>query len=222
MSIANKLRYTLTCMLLLLYGSSSMQAQNNPKITSDALIYDFGTFEEAKGNVSHVFKIKNTGDAPLVMTRITASCGCTQPEWTKSPIAPGQTGDVKVTYNPKGRPGPFYKTISIYSNADKKSFSLGIKGNVTPKPLQPTFVYPYAIGNLKLENRQILYNTVRPDELASQNIHVINEGKTSVSIEFGKIPPYLTVAANPEKLMPGETGEISILLNAKQIGRAHV
>ena len=60
MSIANKLRYTLTCMLLLLCGS--MQAQNNPKITSDALIYDFGTFEEAKGNVSHVFKIKNTGE----------------------------------------------------------------------------------------------------------------------------------------------------------------
>ena len=60
--------------------------------------FDFGTIKEANGNVSHVFKIKNTGDAPLVLTRVIASCGCTTPEWTKEPIAPGKTGDIKITY----------------------------------------------------------------------------------------------------------------------------
>ena len=70
------------------------------------------------------------GDAPLVLTRVIASCGCTTPEWTKEPIAPGKSGDVKITYNPAGRPGVFAKAISIYSNGKKGSYILTIKGKV--------------------------------------------------------------------------------------------
>ena len=54
----------------------------------------------------------------------------TTPEWTKEPIAPGQTGDIKITYDPKGRPGPFSKTISVYSNGKTGSFILTIRGEV--------------------------------------------------------------------------------------------
>ena len=105
----------------ILFAISSISAQNNARIIADELIYNFGTIGESDGLASHIFTIKNTGNGPLVITRITASCGCTQPEWTKEPIAPGKTGEVKVTYNPKGRPGPFYKTIAIYSNGKKGS-----------------------------------------------------------------------------------------------------
>ncbi|MFA6877071.1 MAG: DUF1573 domain-containing protein, partial [Parabacteroides sp.] len=80
--------------------------------------------------VSHVFKIDNTGSAPLVLTRVIASCGCTTPEWTKEPIAPGKSGDVKLIYDPKNRPGPFTKTVSIYSNGKKGSYILTIRGEV--------------------------------------------------------------------------------------------
>ena len=201
----------------ILFAVNSMLAQNKAQIGADVLIHNFGTIGELNGLASHIFTIKNTGDAPLVITRITASCGCTQPEWSKEPIAPGKTGQVKVTYNPKGRPGPFYKTISIYSNGKKGSFSLGIKGNVTPKEAQPIFTYPYAIGDLKLETKQVFYNTIRPEETLGHKIHVINEGKTSLNIQIGKIANYLNVTATPTKLSPGEVGEISVLLDAKQI-----
>ena len=93
-------------------------AQQGAQILSDRLTYNFGTIAEADGFASHTFTIKNTGDAPLVITRVTASCGCTRPEWTKSPIAPGKTVK-QITYNPKGRPGPFYKTVSIFSNGKR-------------------------------------------------------------------------------------------------------
>ena len=121
-------------------------AQQGAQILSDELTYNFGTIAEADGFASHTFTIKNTGDAPLVITRVTASCGCTRPEWTKSPIAPGKTGEVKITYNPKGRPGPFYKTVSIFSNGKKGSYSLAIKGNVAPKPSQPVFTFYSAVS----------------------------------------------------------------------------
>ncbi len=104
--------------------------QKQAVISAKETIYDFGEINEADGKVSHTFVIDNTGDAPLVLTRVIASCGCTTPEWTKEPIAPGKSGDVKITYNPAGRPGVFAKTISIYSNGKKGSFILTIKGKV--------------------------------------------------------------------------------------------
>lgn len=200
-------------------------AQNNAKIMADELTYNFGNIAEADGPASHVFVVKNTGEGPLVITRITASCGCTQPEWTKEPIGAGKTGEVKVTYNPKGRPGPFYKTISIFSNGQKGSYSLAIKGNVTPKPAGPVFTYPYSIGDLKLHTKTILYSTIRPDETTGEKINILNDGKAPLTIHLGKVPHYLTVQAQPSVLKPGETGEITILMNAeaaKRKGRVSV
>ncbi len=122
------LLFILTAMLLSV-GSLSAQ-EKQAVISAKETIFDFGTIKEVDGKVTHAFVIENTGDGPLVMTRVIASCGCTTPEWTKEPIAPGKTGDVNITYNPAGRPGPFVKTISIYSNGKKGSYILTIKGKV--------------------------------------------------------------------------------------------
>lgn len=164
-------------------------AQQGAQILSDELTYNFGTIAEADGFASHTFTIKNTGDAPLVITRVTASCGCTRPEWTKSPIAPGKTGEVKITYNPKGRPGPFYKTVSIFSNGKKGSYSLAIKGNVTPKPSQPVFTYPYSIGDLKLHTKTVLFSSIRPEETLGEKINIKNEERPRLRFIWVK---YLT------------------------------
>ena len=96
---------------------------------------------------------------------------------------------------------------------------MGIKGNVTPKEAQPILIYPYSIGDLKLQTKNVLYSTVRPEETLGEKINIINEGKTSLNIHLGKTPHYLNIIANPAKLAPGETGEISILINAKEAKR---
>lgn len=196
---------------------TTLWAQQEAQISSEELTFNFGTIAESDGLTSHSFTVKNSGNAPLVITRITASCGCTQPEWSKEPIAPGKTGEVKVTFDPKGRPGPFYKTVSIFSNGKKGSYNLAIKGNVTPKPAQPTFTYPYSIGGLKLHTKTILYSSIRQDESLGEIISVKNEGKTSMTIELGKAPHYLSAQVNPATLQPDEVGQITILMNAKEV-----
>ena len=192
-------------------------AQKGAQISAEELTYNFGTIAEADGYASHVFTIKNDGDAPLVITKITASCGCTQPEWSKAPIAPGKTSEVKVTYDPKGRPGPFYKTVSIASNGKKGNFNLAIKGNVTPKSSQPVFTYPYSIGDLKLHTKTILFSSIREEEALGEKIDVKNEGKEPITIRLGKVPSYLDVQVSPETIDPEKTGTISILMNAKEV-----
>ena len=119
-------------MIALLIGIGVATAQNAKKavISSDNVEHDFRTTKEADGSVTHTFVIKNTGDAPLVITRVVASCGCTTPQFSKEPIAPGQTSKIDVTYNPAGRPGQFVKTIAVYSNGKDGTFTLRIKGVV--------------------------------------------------------------------------------------------
>lgn len=95
--------------------------------------HEFGNIKEKGGKVTATFKFVNTGDAPLVILSATASCGCTDPSFEDDPIAPGDTSQIKVTYNPNGRPGEFVKTIVVKTNAVKNSASrLKIKGMVLP------------------------------------------------------------------------------------------
>ncbi|CAK7054546.1 MAG: hypothetical protein PARBA_01943 [Parabacteroides sp.] len=116
--------------MAILLATGMATAQQKAIISVDNTSHDFGVIKEVDGKVSHTFKITNTGDAPLVITRVIASCGCTTPEWTKEPIAPGKTGEVKITYDPKDRPGPFTKSISVYSNGKTGSYILTIRGDV--------------------------------------------------------------------------------------------
>ena len=88
--------------------------------------------KEADGKVSHTFEVSNTGDMPLVITRNRA-CGCTTPEWPKEPVAPGKKAQIKVTFDPAGRPGPFTKTISVYSNGKTGSFIMNIRERLNKK-----------------------------------------------------------------------------------------
>jgi len=128
-------------LILLTASIASAQQTAQPKETQQKeavfavvgeSVHDFGTIKEADGPVTHIFKFKNEGEAPLVITRATASCGCTQPEFPKEPVAPGKTGEIKVTFNPSGN-APFNKTISIFSNGKIGSFVLAIKGVVEGK-----------------------------------------------------------------------------------------
>ena len=119
-------------LLIVIFATGMVSAQQREAsitVVGD-VTHDFGDIKESDGSVSHIFTVLNNGELPLVISRVIASCGCTTPEWTKEPIAPGKTGDVKVTYDTAGRPGSFTKTISVYSNGKTGNYVLTIKGDV--------------------------------------------------------------------------------------------
>ncbi|WP_373520268.1 DUF1573 domain-containing protein [Aquiflexum sp.] len=94
--------------------------------------YDFGTIDEGKV-VEHLFNFTNNGQAPLVISNITASCGCTSPDWTKTPIKPGDEGFVKVVFNSTAKTGTQAPTVTIQANTSPNVTRLRLKGNVTPR-----------------------------------------------------------------------------------------
>ncbi len=95
------------------------------------LFYDFGKIPQSKP-VYHEFVIVNDSKEPLQLNSVTATCGCTTPEWSREPIAPGASAQIKVGFNAAAE-GPFEKFVNITYNNDKtKVFT--IKGNVWKAP----------------------------------------------------------------------------------------
>ena len=95
-------------------------------------IIDYGIIENGEDG-NRIFKFENTGNSPLVFTRIFSSCGCTIPKKPEKPILPGETGEIQVSYDTK-RTGIFQKAITVISNAKTANVILRIKGEVLAEP----------------------------------------------------------------------------------------
>lgn len=108
-------------------GVTTLKSET-PVFAWDITVYDFGKIKFNQP-VTHEFKFTNTGDAPLVISSVQASCGCTVTEYSKDPIAPGGQGFVKATYN-AAKAGVFTKTVTVNANAEEKVVQLVIKGEV--------------------------------------------------------------------------------------------
>lgn len=112
-----------------LFLTASFAFATAQTISFDKTTYDYGTVKNgADGHT--MFTVKNTGDKPLIISKVQASCGCTTPEWSQDPIMPGKTAQIKVGYNTT-IVGPFTKIIEVYSNDPANSRSvINIKGTV--------------------------------------------------------------------------------------------
>jgi hypothetical protein len=91
--------------------------------------YDFGKVKEGE-KVKHVFKFKNTGQEPLMISDAIASCGCTVPSFSKQPVLPGDDGEIMVEFNTKGRKGKNHKNVIIVSNAAQEKVSVSFEAEV--------------------------------------------------------------------------------------------
>ena len=118
--------------MLLFCGISATLAQKPAEIKFDKLAHNFGTFSEKEPVVNCAFTFTNVGESPLIINQAVASCGCTVPEYTKTPIQPGEKGEIKVTYNGTGKfPGHFKKSITVRTNGAVEMTRLYIEGEMT-------------------------------------------------------------------------------------------
>jgi len=127
------LTFTLLFVATIATNSASAQIDKGAKIEFSKETHDYGTIKY-DADPYCTFEFKNTGNEPLIISNAKGSCGCTVPEWSKEPIAPGATGSIRVKYDTK-RPGPINKSVTIDSNAiNEPSKIIKIKGEVGPAP----------------------------------------------------------------------------------------
>jgi len=115
-------------------STTTANAADAPVMKFDKEIYDFGKIKIGD-KVTHDFKFSNTGKSPLIITDATASCGCTKPEWHKSPVKPGESGYIRVTFDSAGKMGLQDKMITITANTNPAQNMVHLIGEVTIKPI---------------------------------------------------------------------------------------
>ena len=120
--------------MMLICGLTFATAQKQAEIKFDKLTHDFGKFSDKDPVVSCTFTFQNVGETPLIINQAIASCGCTNPEYPKDPIAPGAKGEIKVTYNGTGKlPGHFKKSITVRTNGVVEMTRLYVEGDMEDK-----------------------------------------------------------------------------------------
>jgi hypothetical protein len=133
--------------LLMIMFLAACDIRRNDKVVDDAVkrmetakldtttvqlidsVYNFGTITEGE-KVTYNFRFKNSGKKPLVISNVSASCGCTVPEKPEQPILPGETGFIKVVFNSQGKQGHNEKNITVMANTKPSFPYMLLKGDV--------------------------------------------------------------------------------------------
>ncbi|MBY0542956.1 MAG: DUF1573 domain-containing protein [Sphingobacteriaceae bacterium] len=113
-------------------STSGVLIEDAAKFKFEKEIFDFGVIQEGE-SVQTSFKFKNVGKTPLIITDATATCGCTVPEYPKTPIKPGEEGTITVVFNSIGKTGMQDKVVTIKSNANPEAESLHLVGEIKQK-----------------------------------------------------------------------------------------
>jgi hypothetical protein len=186
-------------------------------MTFENMSHDFGTVKEEAGSVSHDFKFTNTGSAPLIISNVKASCGCTTPDWTKDPVLPGKTGFIRAVYSTTGRPGVFNKSLTITANTEPATTTLFINGTVTPKPKTPEEEYPKMTGSIRYSSDVLDFGRITTKDTISKSFVLYNAGATPVTFQAPQgLPKYMTAKITPMTVEAKQTTKLKITYNPKK------
>lgn len=194
-----------------------MSAAENHWIGGDA--YDFGVFEEDSGTVYCEFMMVNESSEPIAIVSARANCGCTRPEFSHSPVAPGDTLKIRVGYNPAGRPGRFTKKVFVDCSGAPSRSTLTISGTVIGSSNTLRSHYPIEVGPVRLRTTTISYGRVLKGETMGQYIDAYNASADTLRPRVKNAPKGINVMMQPAEVPPGEQFIISTVLHSQQIPR---
>ncbi len=197
----------------ILFVIMSVVAQ--PRLSSNKETHIFGQIEW-KHPVSTEYTITNTGNKPLVMSNVTTSCACSVADWTKTPIAPGAKGTVKVTFDAKAL-GRFDKEVAIYSNAQPSLVYLHFTGEVVQEVKDFSNTHTALIGQIGIDCTEFNFPNVQWGEEPSITFSIVNLSDRPYEPVLMHLPPYLSVERTPDVVLKGKKGTLKLTLDSKQL-----
>lgn len=186
------------------------------------LSHDFGDIKEDGGDASYSFKFVNNGKAPLLVTDVKASCGCTTPNWTKEKIAPGKDGFVAASFAPMYRPGPFEKFVTVKGRfddeKDERVVVLTIRGKVIPRTKTIADFYPHKIGNLRFTTNHVGMGRLAPGKAATGSLGIYNEGTKPVKLVSYTTPEHIKHNLQPGTVLnPKDSVKVAVTFDAAKV-----
>ena len=212
-----QLKFLFFCLMI---GTCAVGQVSKP-LQFNEEIFDFGSIKEQAGPVMHEFSFTNNSSRPITILKVQASCGCTTPDWSKSPVAPGKSGFIQASFNPAGRPGYFNKSLTVTTDFDSNPVILQIKGQVAVEGETEVIQFQAANGSWKLKSGSFnLGKVFTNDEYTVRDFQVLNSGTKPVTFSGKYVgPAYVKIDVQPKTLAPGEKGNIKVSYNGKMKGK---
>lgn len=196
--------------------SLTTKAQGILKFGKDT--HEFGTVAEGK-IATYDFEFSNDGNAPIIISNVTASCGCTTPYWTHEPVLPGKKGKISASYNSSGRPGPFTKTITVTSNASNSTLVLTIKGTVNPKPTATAEEIAKS-PVMKLQTEGHNFGKLEKGQTVTKTFTFTNSGKTDLTIKsLYSACGCVTYKTSKSAIKPGEQATLELRYTPRSLNQ---
>lgn len=193
----------------------ALTAYAQPKITFDREKQDLG-YILWRNPTTVTYQFTNIGDKPLVISNVTASCGCVEVDWTKHPIPAGGKGTVSAVFDAEAI-GHFYKEVGVYCNASAVPVYLEFNGEVTADAKNYSFTHPYGFGSVRLNQEEIDFENVNKGDRPEFTILVANTSSKTYTPVLMHLPPYLSAEATPEVLGRGKNGKIVVTLDTDKL-----
>ncbi len=203
--------YILTAVLALAASANvtaTAQVKVSGNIEMDSDVHDFGDILLGSGPVSCSFSVKNVGKEPVAIYSVVSSCGCTDVEWTKSPIKPGETGKISATYSNNEAPLPFDKNLTAYFSDTKKPVILKLRGVCHEKKLTQAEIFKERFGAIGFRTLDVKCGNILQGESRSDRLTVANLGKKPVKLAFTDISDGLSLKVSPEVIPAGGEAEV--------------
>ncbi len=205
-------------MAALIFATVNADAQSkiDDKVSIDKVIHDFGDIYVTDGPVSCTFTITNTGSTNMVILSVVPSCGCTEAEWTREPIAPGKKGTISTTYKNEDGPYPFDKTLTVYFSDVKKPAVLHLRGSVhqAAKPLKER--YTLMFGNFGVKDVEMKVGNLSQRETKSVNYVIANNGVSPMKIEFKDVSEGMKLEVFPNPVPAKSTATLVCTIEASR------
>ena len=194
----------------------SAQEKIGEGLEIDKTVHNFGDIMLGSGSVSCEFTITNKGSKPAVIYNVISSCGCTDVEWTREPIRPGESGKVSATYSNDEGPYPFDKSLTLYLSDVKKPVILKLRGVSREKMRPLSELYPVHHGPLGMKEDMIRCGNLEQGQSKSETVMVANTSAGPATVEFRNLSDNLQISIKPNPIPAGSTAELTATVKAER------
>lgn len=200
-------------LLIILFQASRLFAQGQLEIKNPVL--DLKQIPADDQPRTENYRIKNTGNQPVIITRITPLSSQLKAEWDRTPIVPGKSTEIKITFtSAKFSQEKFNHKIMVYSNAKNNRLELGITGQIVDNPAKPNLLYKQNIDGLKFKSSHIGLNNIYTWQTVCDTVYFINGRPEAVQLSIQYKPSHIEATFIPERVEAGKKGALIIKYDA--------
>ena len=199
--------FFMTCLLSFeLTAQGILKIENSP-LNLKNLIADNET-------QSYTFNIKNEGNQPIIIKRVTPMSALLNASWSKEPLLPGKTSTIKIIYTSSRFQKNFDYRILVHSNAKNASQEIQLYGNLVDNPDKPALLYKYTLSGIKFQVSNINLGKLYTWQKTTDTIYYFNTRKKPVSLSIDNQPNYIHIDFIPKKVAPNQRGKMILTYDA--------